>query len=466
MNEQKESKRATKRWQNLMPDERPRYVRIYDGGPDNKDRYTAVFTGRRGNGLLLLMSADPYDKYDGILARAQGPNNTPVDTNDWGFAPPIGRTPAGGANNTRTVYINNRPQQLRLGVHVDFWDLPKDCREAVIREYCAVWGLELPGGIDEREGAVQGVEHEREVVAPIDLRVPRYSEEFLPPLDGELANSVRREVIVLARQDGEMAPTPAYEEMFTWPEADGTAHVALATAVNLALDRLFNEHKGLEIDRIIDTGEIVPLLADSTEVRATLERLGREQPGHTFNWRNLGADLAGVFAGAGYAWGGGPRYQARDKLLDFWAKEELILDAPPELPSRKTCGSCGADLGPSDSYPWHNENEDCRAVKDPDGAPINTGPGYGEDRNIENLGPQGYGFAGGPEPIDDDSEGAKFWGQDGMGAARDEERDALEHLADKHPDGPCGDLTCPLCITTDETDILIDPDLLAASEDD
>lgn len=29
------------------------------------------------------------------------------------------------------------------------------------------------------------------------------------------------------------------------------------------------------------------------------------------------------------------------------------------------CGSCGADIGPSATFPWHGESEDCRAIRDP-----------------------------------------------------------------------------------------------------
>lgn len=32
----------------------------------------------------------------------------------------------------------------------------------------------------------------------------------------------------------------------------------------------------------------------------------------------------------------------------------------------ESCGSCGADLGPSDSFPWHREDEDCRSIHDPE----------------------------------------------------------------------------------------------------
>src|ERR1700752_4095095 len=30
-----------------------------------------------------------------------------------------------------------------------------------------------------------------------------------------------------------------------------------------------------------------------------------------------------------------------------------------------SCGSCGGDLNPSDSYVWHYPDEDCRALRDP-----------------------------------------------------------------------------------------------------
>lgn len=33
------------------------------------------------------------------------------------------------------------------------------------------------------------------------------------------------------------------------------------------------------------------------------------------------------------------------------------------------CGTCGADLGPSDTFIWHYDDEDCRAVRQP----TNTG---------------------------------------------------------------------------------------------
>jgi hypothetical protein len=45
--------------------------------------------------------------------------------------------------------------------------------------------------------------------------------------------------------------------------------------------------------------------------------------------------------------------QANDKLLHD--ESELL----------ESCGCCGADLGPSTTYPWHYEDEDCRAIRKP-----------------------------------------------------------------------------------------------------
>lgn len=36
-----------------------------------------------------------------------------------------------------------------------------------------------------------------------------------------------------------------------------------------------------------------------------------------------------------------------------------------EYETRESCGSCGADIEPSTVYPWHREDEDCRAVRGP-----------------------------------------------------------------------------------------------------
>lgn len=45
--------------------------------------------------------------------------------------------------------------------------------------------------------------------------------------------------------------------------------------------------------------------------------------------------------------------------------QEWAEQANRALLVNETCGSCGADIGPSSSYPWHRANEDCRAVREP-----------------------------------------------------------------------------------------------------
>lgn len=44
--------------------------------------------------------------------------------------------------------------------------------------------------------------------------------------------------------------------------------------------------------------------------------------------------------------------------------EECTEEA--ELADGDDCGSCGASIGPSDIYPWHDADEDCRAVHEPE----------------------------------------------------------------------------------------------------
>ena len=43
-----------------------------------------------------------------------------------------------------------------------------------------------------------------------------------------------------------------------------------------------------------------------------------------------------------------------------------ILVQPPKTETiRKTCGSCGAELRASTSFPWHKPDDDCRAIREP-----------------------------------------------------------------------------------------------------
>jgi hypothetical protein len=110
-----------KRFEALLKGHKPRYIRVYDSGPDGSaDRYTVVYTGRKG-GDYVGMSADPFHP-QGICQHGEGL----IDRKrfDGGFL----RPPTLGRKN-------------HLGTRIDFFDLPDDCRRVVIREYAASWGL-------------------------------------------------------------------------------------------------------------------------------------------------------------------------------------------------------------------------------------------------------------------------------------------------------------------------------------
>lgn len=45
--------------------------------------------------------------------------------------------------------------------------------------------------------------------------------------------------------------------------------------------------------------------------------------------------------------------------------ERMQEVGPQEINSDEACESCGADIGPSTSFPWHWGDEDCRAIQEP-----------------------------------------------------------------------------------------------------
>jgi hypothetical protein len=47
---------------------------------------------------------------------------------------------------------------------------------------------------------------------------------------------------------------------------------------------------------------------------------------------------------------------------------ERMIYTPLEV--NEECGSCGADIGPSSTFPWHSDEEDCRACREPLEAPM------------------------------------------------------------------------------------------------
>ena len=109
------SKKQAVRYENLLPDGKPRYVRIYDNQGDTNDRYTVVFTGR--------YRRDPYDDYIYL-----GMNGGPFH--------PQGFCQHGGSP-TRIDY----PTYRHLGKKIQFTDLSKDCQTATIDSYLCIWGF-------------------------------------------------------------------------------------------------------------------------------------------------------------------------------------------------------------------------------------------------------------------------------------------------------------------------------------
>ena len=108
----------------LLPCGVPRYVRCYDNGGTTWDRYTVVYTGR-------YPKIDHEFHYVGMSEHPFAPNGfgqhgeshyAACDTNEWGFAPAIGRS-------------NN------LGKRIAFADLPDDCKSLVLSDYRELWGL-------------------------------------------------------------------------------------------------------------------------------------------------------------------------------------------------------------------------------------------------------------------------------------------------------------------------------------
>ena len=130
---QAQQARAAQRVVRLLPDGRPRWVRIYDnGGPDavdgSIDRYTVVYTGRyrccankacRAHSQYVGMSGAPYHP-QGVCMHGESPQ--PIDSLSGQWPPAIGR-------------------HNYLGVRIRFEDLPADCQRVVMSDYRALWGL-------------------------------------------------------------------------------------------------------------------------------------------------------------------------------------------------------------------------------------------------------------------------------------------------------------------------------------
>ena len=124
------NKQSIKRLASLLPNGIPKYIRVYDnGGTENGgsiDCYTVVFTGhyrKRGEWFqYLAMNSAPFHPQG---FGQHGENSTQIDTNASGFAPAMGR-------------------KCHLGKRIPFSALPPDCKQFVMQNYRAIWGLPSP----------------------------------------------------------------------------------------------------------------------------------------------------------------------------------------------------------------------------------------------------------------------------------------------------------------------------------
>jgi len=103
-----------KRKLNLLPNNVPKYVRVYDNEGETYDRYTVVFTGRyRGRDesfIYLGMSSNPFH-------------------------------PMGFGNHGESETLIDTPSYKHLGKKVDFQELPEDCKKATVETYKKLWQI-------------------------------------------------------------------------------------------------------------------------------------------------------------------------------------------------------------------------------------------------------------------------------------------------------------------------------------
>lgn len=80
------------------------------------------------------------------------------------------------------------------------------------------------------------------------------------------------------------------------------------------------------------------------------------------------AELAGVMASAEYIANAmhddNPRFD-REHFLAVVRGEKELQSRPARKHPNNDCGSCGGHIGPSSEYPWHYQDEDCRAIREP-----------------------------------------------------------------------------------------------------
>lgn len=111
---------------NLMPNNIPKYIRVYDNLGDSFDRYTVIFTradkiGYKGRVPMRVMSEYPYSPTGVGLWMDYDTHVIQECKNGW--PPAIGR-------------------KNHLGLRIKFEALPEDCQKCVIADYMEVWQLQ------------------------------------------------------------------------------------------------------------------------------------------------------------------------------------------------------------------------------------------------------------------------------------------------------------------------------------
>ncbi len=121
------------RLRNLLPNNYPRYVRVYDNDGKTADRYTVVFTGRynslglrrgqrsKGEYWHVSMSENPFHP-QGVCLMDQTDAIIDVDEKEHRWAPAYGRSG-------------------HLGKRIHWHELPEPCQKAALHMYKELWEL-------------------------------------------------------------------------------------------------------------------------------------------------------------------------------------------------------------------------------------------------------------------------------------------------------------------------------------
>lgn len=129
--------RQKSRYDRLMPDGIPRWIRVWDSGPETNDRYTVVYTGRyrtRGVKRHTPVSEWPWFQYVGMNSC---PFHPAYGVGQHGESPTIIDCPHGWTEQVGRTCRHNP----NLGRRIRFQDLPEDCQTIVLRDYRELWTL-------------------------------------------------------------------------------------------------------------------------------------------------------------------------------------------------------------------------------------------------------------------------------------------------------------------------------------